>query len=112
MAKHAARDAKKESFWRRMIGQQASSGMSIRVWCRKQGLKEATFYWWRRELDRRKAGSGKSAFVPVHVTEDRPRDGDQQIEIVLTGGRCVRVTGSVDRQMLADVLDVLERRAC
>jgi hypothetical protein len=42
----------------------------------------------------------------------RVRDGDPQIEIVLTDGRRVRVTGTVDRETLAEVLDVLERRVC
>jgi hypothetical protein len=31
---------------------------------------------------------------------------------VLTDGRCVRVTGTVHREMLTEVLDVLERRVC
>jgi len=106
------RDVKKESFWRRAIRQQADSGISVRSWCRKQGLKEASFYWWRRELAQRNAEPRSTSFVPVHVTGDGPRDGDRQIEIVLADGRCVRVTGSVDRQVLSDVLDVLERRAC
>lgn len=53
-----------------------------------------------------------ASFVPVHVTEEPARDGDPQIEIMLTDGRRVRVTGRVNREMLAEVLDVLERRAC
>ena len=114
------RDSKKEAFWRRTLDQHRDSGLSVRAWCRKQGLKEAAFYWWRRQLARRKAGNGESVFVPVQVSEDGPRDADPQIEIVLTDGRCVRVTGSVNRQMLTDVLEVLasagsvepERRAC
>ncbi len=106
------RDLKKEAFWRRRLDQQADSGLSVRAWCRKQGLKEAAFYWWRRQLARRKAGQGESGFVPVQVTGDGPRGADPQIEIVLSDGRCVRLTGSVNRQTLADVLDVLERQAC
>jgi len=75
-------------------------------------VPEAAFHWWRRELARRDAESQAMSFVPVHVTDDRARDGDGRIEIELTDGRRVRVMGTVDREMLTAVLDVLERRAC
>ena len=89
----------------------AGSGQSIRAWCRRHGVKEAAFHWWRRELARRDAEPQATSFVPVQVTDD-PRDGDGQIEIELTDGRRVRVTGTVNREMLTQVLDVLERAAC
>jgi len=78
----------------------------------QQGLKGAAFYWWRRELARREAEPRSTSLVPLHVTGDGPREGDPRIEIVLADGRRVPVTGSVDRQALSDVLEVLERRAC
>ena len=116
------RDVKKESAWRRTVGRQARSGMSIRAWCRDRHVQEGTFHWWRRELARRDAerepsvgrdaAKSSPSFVSVHVTEDGPAHGESRIEIVLTDGRCVRVTGSLDRQMLAGVLDVLEGGAC
>jgi len=113
MAKHMAHKgerssaASKELLWRRMIRQQASSGLSVRGWCRLHEINESGFYWWRRELARRDVRNKQSAFVPVHVTDAPGQDGDPQIEIMLASGRRVRITGSVDRQMLVDVLDVL-----
>jgi len=116
------RDRKKEAAWRRRLDRQANSGQSVRAWCHQHGLKESAFYWWRGELVRRDAerkpsvrrdaAKHASSFVSVHVAEDGPADRDSQIEIVLTDGRCVRVTGSLDRQLLAGVLDVLERGTC
>lgn len=120
--KSARRDPAKESFWRQRVLDQASSGLSVRAFCRRHDLKEVAFYWWRRELARRDKEQVEvsddgiadravkrqpSAFVPVHVTDAPARGGDARIEIVLTDGRCVRVTGSVDRQALSDVLAVL-----
>ena len=66
------------------------------------------------------------AFVPVRVgpTDSRVRPTDPRansnvphaigshIEIALPDGRCIRVIGQVDRQMLADVLSALEPSAC
>jgi len=103
------RDLTKESFWRRVVRQQAGSGLTARAWCRKRRMKEASFYGWRRELALRDAESEQVSFVPVHVTED---DDEGRIEIMLAGGRRIRVHGRVDRQMLADVLAVAERPSC
>jgi transposase-like protein len=47
------RDAGKERHWREVIRTQKSSGQSVREYCRQVGVKEAAFYWWRRELARR-----------------------------------------------------------
>ena len=111
----ARRDRKKEWFWRRTIRRQPSSGMSVRAWCRKHGLRESSFYWWRAPLARRDAEA--MTLVPVRVSTDPPPTGVfdlsagngllGRIEIVLPNQRCVRFTGPVDRQALADVLAVL-----
>lgn len=102
MALGKLRDPKKETFWRRMVRTQASSVLSVRAWCRRRGLREATFYWWRAELARRDVE--RPTFVPVRVTDDVSGGGEARIEIVLSGGQRVLVHGQVDRQMLAEVL--------
>ena len=112
MAKSSARDLGKEAAWRRRLARHAKSGQSVRAWCRGHGVKEASFHWWRRELARRDAEAQASSFVPVHVTDDPSPEGGGQIEIVLAGGQHVRVTGAVNREILTQVLDVLERRTC
>jgi len=111
MAKRRARDLTKEAAWRRRLARHADSGQTVRAWCRRHGVTEAAFHWWRREVARRDAQAQPTSFVPVHVTDDPTRDGDPTIEIVLADGRRVRVTGTVNRHMLTEVLDVLERRA-
>lgn len=149
MAKSKARNLQKEAAWRRRVRRHAESGQSVRAWCRRHGVAEAAFYWWRRELARRdseqtpaRRNVGRSpatrrgaeqlpsqrnmethtaAFVPVCVSDaparadDLPHSvarDDSSIEIVLTDGQRVRLTGPVNGQALADVLDVLEHRAC
>jgi hypothetical protein len=103
----AIRDLKKEKYWRRIVRGHIDSGLSIRAWCKKHGENDAAFHWWRRELARRDAERPKAAFVPVHVTEDASANTGGGIEILLGGGQRVRVSGRVDRQMLADVLAVV-----
>jgi len=115
MANH---DRSKEAFWRRMIRRQAGSGLSVRAWCGRHDVSEASFYWWRRRLGpsrnvARKSGPRKTVrprFVPVRVAVDTasvPNGGVNCIEIILSGNQRVRVLGAVDRRVLADVLAVL-----
>ena len=90
------RDRKKESFWQRHSKAQAHSELSVAAYCRRHGLREYGFYWWRRELSRRDAAV-PAAFVPVRVTAELPAVAEEQelggIEIVLAGDWRVRVTG-------------------
>ena len=117
------RDPRKEQFWRRMFRRQADSRLSVRSWCRRYGLREPTFYWWRTELARRDAIQRRSqsrrpkpAFVPVRIaTASAPKESggaEGRIEIVLPNQRRVQVIGRVDREALGAVLAVLEARPC
>jgi hypothetical protein len=61
-AKGQRRDEAKERYWQEKIRAGAKSGLSIRGFCRREGLKEGQFHSWRRELWRReqeKAGKRK-----------------------------------------------------
>jgi hypothetical protein len=74
----------------------------------------------RRSSARRNAEAQGFSFVPVHVAHDPERDGEGRIEIELTDGRRLRITGPADRRMLSEMLAVListspmeaESRAC
>lgn len=105
------RDAVKAELWQRIIREQADSGIGVRAWCHKHRVREAGFYWWRRALRGREV-SGQMQFVPVRVTEEDGERGESYIAIVLAGGRQIRIHGHVDRQVLSDVLAVVEGRAC
>lgn len=116
MPREGSRDRTKEKFWRRVVGGHARSGLPVRAWCREHDLNEPAFYWWRRRLARtdreRKSRFRKPALVPVRVSVPEADSAESSIEIVLPGARRIRVSGPVDRQMLADVLAVLEAPGC
>lgn len=109
------RDESKEHFWQDAISGQPGSGLSIRAYCRRHRLQEARFYFWRRELSRRGVSAEPGpAFVPVRIATEQSVTAGQGhgspcgcIEIVLDGGRQVRLHGPVDRRILADVLAML-----
>lgn len=121
MARGASRDRQREALWRRFVREQARSGMSIREFCRTNQVKESAFYFWRRELEGRQAeqehrqsrqsrpkrSPAAPAFVSVTLAHEAAVPSAARIEIELSGGRRVHVVPPVDRQALADVLEVL-----
>ena len=110
MAPGRARDERKERLWRRWIGEWQTSGLSARAFCQRRRLTVASFYAWRRVLQRRDAE--KAAFVPVQVVADAVADRASAVEVVLTDGRTVRVAPGFDTATLRQVLAVLEGRPC
>jgi hypothetical protein len=110
MAPGRARDEKKEQQWQRRIEQWRVSGQSIRAFCAQHGLSSASFYHWRRVLERRAAE--EPAFVPVRVEADAVPTQASALEVVLTDGRAVRIAPGFDAATLRRLLAVLEGRPC
>lgn len=65
----------KAQAWRERIALQRASGQSVRGWCRQNGHREYTFYWWQSKLGlspsagrkRSERRSGQTAFAEVIV---------------------------------------------
>ena len=111
MAPGRARDERKERQWRRRIDQWCVSGLSVRAFCAQHGLTQASFYAWRRVLQRR--ATEQPAFVPVQVVADAPLGGQASaLEVVIADGRVVRVAPCFDAATLRQLLAVLEGRPC
>jgi hypothetical protein len=132
------RDAAKERLWRRHLAAWRRSGQSIRAYCQAAGLSEPSFYAWRRVLaERQRCGVARrqqsadrdgadraaasqvghrtanavaaSAFVPVRVVDDGTA---VTLEVVLRGGRVVRVPPGFAAQTLRAVVAALEDLPC
>lgn len=59
------RDPVRERQWRERMDRWQASGLSVRAFCRRQGLTEPTFHYWKRELRTRdQAVSTSSAQKP------------------------------------------------
>ena len=110
------RDVEKERYWRRVIGEAARSGMSIRRFCEQRKLRESQFYWWQRELEKRQQAcalkatedAGQATFALV--SENGGEVGAAGIELVLRNGRRLRIGKGVDEETLRTVVGVLEER--
>jgi transposase len=110
MAKRRQRrgDGRKAERWRQVIEGHRRSGLSIRAYCRRRGVSEPSFYFWRRELGSRvQAKRTRSAcFAPVRVVTPMPQG---LIEVVLPDDITVRVSAGADETTLAAVMQALRR---
>ncbi|HEV3260144.1 MAG TPA: hypothetical protein VG013_25025 [Gemmataceae bacterium] len=100
------RDPRKERQWRHWIHQWQHSGLSIRAFCARHGLAPPSFYAWRRTLQQRAAAT--PPFVSVHVLPDELPAPSPSLEVVLAGGRCLRIPAGFDPATLRQLLAVLE----
>ena len=110
-------DAAKARYWQKVLGEAARSGMSIREFCRRRRLKESRFYWWQRRLKMGRQGGtvskpggngGPASFALV--SEEASMEAG--IELVLGGGRSLRIRKGVDEETLRSVRAALEPAGC
>lgn len=98
--------------WKRLVGQWRDSGKSVAAFCRDQKVSEPSFYVWRRRL-----GVGKPArcgpalsktFLPVTVVPSP----EAMAELVLRGGRVLRLHGESSLTRLVELVKALESTGC
>ena len=110
-------DGEKARYWQAVIRDAARSGVSTRAFCRQRKLKECQFYWWQRRLKGKRPPSlttrgpanGPASFALV---SDEAGGNDAGIELVLAGGRRLRLAKGVDAPTLRSVLAALEQPGC
>lgn len=90
-------------YWRERIAEHERSGLSVQGFCHEHGLREQSFYAWRRRMN-------KPATVRFAVVETGPSkrsDSNADLELVLATGERLRIRSSVDAAALRTVLEVL-----
>jgi hypothetical protein len=105
------RDASKERFWRRMLRQWRCSGLSARKFCQQRGLSQPSLYAWQRTIAKRDAQTVH--FVPVQVLPQEKPTGTgganaSGLELLLKGGRILRIGPAFDEPTLKRLLALLE----
>lgn len=93
--------------WRDLIERQRISGLSVAVFCRRDGVAASSFFAWKRKLD---SVPATPAFVEASVASTPPPRSAGRVEVRLRGGRRVRVGRGFDRDLLAEVVAALEAR--
>jgi len=106
MAKRGSvRSEERRTYWQTAIELQRESTLSIRQFCKQEGLSEPSFYAWRRELARHAESSTTAApkFVPVEITADHAAP----LVIELASGTKLSVNEGCPPQLLKATLELL-----
>jgi len=123
-SKQKAGGSEKRQFWRLAVEAWRDSGLPVRQFCSAEGLSEAAFYWWRRQLTpatasrpdkesitstcRGPAASPDTELACGRFIEvDLPRGGTAPLELMLTSGNVLRIAAAVDSVSLGRVVSVL-----
>ena len=94
----------RQAHWRGVLGEQASSGLSVAAFCREQSISAPSFYAWRRKLrdaeasaSAPQAGASGGQFLPVEIVPSKPTS---LVRIVLPHGVSVEASSAIDQEAL------------
>jgi hypothetical protein len=91
--------------WRRLVSEQARSGLDVTTFCRERALCRSYFFVWKKRL----CESAAAKFLEVQVAEPAPSvQGDSRIEVRLQNGRSLVVGRGFDADHLRALLAVVE----
>ncbi len=92
--------------WRERLAEHGRSGLSVKQFCKEQGLTECSFYFWRKRI--RETGPVRFALIERGPGR-RESAFDARIELLLTSGELLRIGSGIDSATLRTVLEALRR---
>ena len=116
------------SWWEGAVAEWSQGCASEEEFCRRRSIGVSTFRWWRSRLVPRRTGSRSAQpknavgrerasqpaplFIPVRITRPVPDSTPGDFEVVLLGGRRIRVPARFDQEALASLVSILESVRC
>lgn len=104
--------------WRReqklaILAEVDAPGGSVSEVARRHALHTSLLFRWRRDLTKRtRSASAEQSFLPVRLPPPSvpalPAPARPGIEVVLAGGRTLRVSADVDTAALVRIVEALE----
>ncbi len=95
----------KQDQWRERIAAHERSGLSVRRFCKEQGIAEHQLFYWRKRLVNQQRPV-RFALVERDVTRRETAKG-AELELVLATGERLRIGTGVDGATLRTVLEAL-----
>ena len=112
MSKEQKSDTDQHQFWKMVMDTFESSGLSVRQFCQKEGLTEASFYSWRKRFSNKNKSADQSEPKEKSSDDDfirvsLPDSNTCSLELVLTSGNILRISSHADNKTLTNVLSAL-----
>ena len=108
MSKKEKSNIEQRQFWQTAIEARRKSGLSIAAFCKKKGISETAYYYWRRKLAvgvSKPQGPSASDFLEVVMPVSPPA----VLELVFSSGSRLKINPGVDPKMLNQVLSTLKQ---
>ena len=106
-----------ESKFSELLARQQECGLNITAFCSNEGLPKATFYYWKKKLQRKQSAKG---FIPLLVKPERTSirqrhyralpDGanDYFLEVEYLNGTKLRIKGELDLTRLRELVYLID----
>lgn len=104
-------ESDQQQFWQMVLETFTSSGLSVRQFCKQEGLSEASFYSWRKKLNNSHASGVREEspvsepFIQVPVLQSELGC----LELVLASGHSLRIPSDIDSTFLIGILSALKQ---
>jgi transposase-like protein len=111
MSKAKKTDTDQRQFWQMVLETFKTSGLSVRQFCKQEGLSEPSFYSWRKRLSvPQKSGPAKEptpsdSFIQVSVPAAKPG----ALELILASGHKLHIPSDIDPVFLTGVLSAVKQ---
>lgn len=104
-------DNEQQQFWQMAIETWQSSDLSVRQFCKQEGLSEPSFYSWRKKLtkcDEPEDSVPKEPASSDFIAVSLPETHSAGLELVLCSGNTLRIAPSSDSKTLTRIISILQ----
>ncbi|MCP4599049.1 MAG: hypothetical protein GY847_00660 [Proteobacteria bacterium] len=105
---------KRQRDWQKVIQQWQKSGLSVRTFCRQQGIPTTSFYQGRRRLTASALTSPRqnpqNKFIEVNLRP--PPSGSVSLEIIWAKPPVVKIHPGCDLVLLRETLGLMSEQKC
>jgi transposase len=108
--KEKVSDQDQRKFWQMAIETWQASGLSVRQFCKQEGLSEPSFYSWRKRLAKvvepeadNRAINSAEPFIQVSLQQEK----SSCMELMFSSGHMLRINPGIDNKTLTVVLSAI-----
>lgn len=103
----------REKQWLAMLGEQKESGLTIKDWCRENGISENSFYYRQNKL-RKRIGSALPTFVelkpPIQAMGTSHLENLNRVASIHVGDVTVTLSNQASCDLIRNIMEALHAK--